>query len=140
MPILLSNFVWEGLSTEMPTYEEGARDGHIYKQLDTGESYIRRDNEWQFINLGLAYIKATKSGSLVTDTDGMGNIVFNTPFIDKDYTVALTCADPGNRQGVIAYTVSKEMAGFTVVTRDAVSGRIEPNAALSWLCTRNYDP
>ena len=137
--VLLSDFVWEGLSTEMPSYEEGARDGHVYKQLDTGESYIRRAGAWQFINLGLAYIKATKSGRLTTGAGGVGSVIFTTPFIDDEYSVALTCADPGTPM-VIAYTSTRSATGFSIITRGIPSGLPQSGVTVSWLCTRDYDP
>jgi len=42
--ILYNNTVWEGVSTEaFPSYEEGARDGHFFKQLDSGITFVRLD-------------------------------------------------------------------------------------------------
>jgi hypothetical protein len=36
MAIKYGNWVWEGQSTEeKPTYEDGAGDGHVFKELDT---------------------------------------------------------------------------------------------------------
>jgi len=94
MTILLGGTVWEGLSTEpRPTYEQGARDGHFYKELDTGESYIRLNGVFTFVNLGLSFIKATKSGKIVTDETGFYHVDFTTHFINDQYTVALSCQD-----------------------------------------------
>ena len=141
MAILLSDFVWEGLSTEpRPTYAEGARDGHIYKELDTGESYIRLDGTWNFINLGLSFIKATKSGRITTDADGLYTISFTTPFINNEYTVALSCEDAGGAKMPIAYFKNISISGFIIQTRHAVSGIAMGNVVVSWVATRNYNP
>ena len=136
MATLLSNFVWEGLSSEM----EGAsaRDGHIYKQLDTGESYIRVLGEWQFINLGLSFIKATKSGLVSTDADGFAHITFTTPFISTDYTVALSPA--ASPWPYIPCFDNLTTSGFDVYTRDTRNGAAAGNKSVSWVATRNYNP
>ena len=38
--IKLANWIWEGLSTEIkPTMKQGAQDGHVFKCMDSGESF-----------------------------------------------------------------------------------------------------
>jgi hypothetical protein len=116
MAIKYGNWVWEGVSTEpKPGRAEGAYDGHVFKELDTGESYTRVAGVWEYINLGLAFIKATKSGSITTDSNGDYPVTFTTPFIDNNYTVALTCTDVGPGPGVIAYVGTKTVAGFNIL-------------------------
>ena len=133
------NWVWEGQSTEIkPTYEEGAGDGHVFKELDTGESYTMVDGEWLYINLGLAFIKATKSGTIVTDENGDGAYTFSTPFIDANYTVALTCTD--NDRVPIALVAGKTVTGFSIKTKNGMNNNIMGNVTVSWLATRDYDP
>lgn len=139
MAELLSNIVWEGQSHEMTDDLPEIADGQFFKQLDTGESYFRRNGEWAFINLGLSYIKATKSGLVTTDASGVSEVVFNTPFIDDDYTVALTCDDPGKNYLTVAYKSVVVSTGFTIQTRDK-NGHASGNVIVSWLATRNYNP
>lgn len=139
--VLMGNFVWEGTASEMTDILPYLADGHIYKQLDTGESYIRRNGVWTFINPGLAFIKATKSGRATTDANGIATIVFTTPFINNEYTVSLSCSDPGGPPAklAVAYKFDRSTAGFSIVTRGTNAqpvGGIE----VSWLATRDYDP
>ena len=138
---LLSDIVWEGLASEMTDVLPGIRDGHFYKQSDTGESYFRRDNAWEFINLGLSFIKATKSGSVVTDGVGFYHVAFSTPFADANYTVALSVANQnwGARGGCIAYTLNLATTGFDILTKDVTNVRFA-GVTVSWLATRDYDP
>jgi len=138
---LYANFVWEGTAPEMLPDLPGVYDGHIYKQLDTGESFIRVGGEWQYINLGLAFIKATKSGRVITDGSGLAEVMFNTPFIDDEYSIALSCIDPGGppARPAIAFKYGRTTFGFMIVTRN-VHGIPYPNIEGSWLATRDYNP
>lgn len=141
MAILLSNFVWEGTSVEpRPTAEQGAFDGHIFKELDTGESYIRRYGVWEFINLGLSFIKATKSGRITTNASGIYNVTFTTPFINNLYTVALSCEYNPSKVLAVAYWSNIATNGFTITTYDVVKKDIVGNTVVSWLATRDYNP
>lgn len=134
------NWVWEGLSTETKRgVNEGAGDGHVFKELDTGESYTRVGGEWQYINLGLSFIKATKSGLITTDVSGDYVVTFTTPFIDNFYSIALTCSDPGGPPGSIAYYHSQTAFGFSIKTRN-FAGAVKGNVTVSWLATRDYNP
>jgi len=138
--ILLSNFVWEGTSIEgFPTVEQGAMDGHILKQLDTGESYIRRYGVWEYINLGLSYIKATKSDFCITDENGFYHVAFTTPFINDQYTVQLTPIDTGSEKIINAKPFNLTKDGFDIYTRNK-NGVSEPGITVFWLATRNYNP
>ena len=138
---LLSDTVWEGLQVEMTDVLPGLRDGHFFKQADTGESYFRRDGAWEYVNLGLAFIKATKSGRVTTDASGDAQIVFNTPFISDDYSVVLSCTDRGGPPNFVAlaYKHTRTATGFWIKTRGTNS---QPMAGVqvSWLCTRDYNP
>jgi hypothetical protein len=136
--ILYGNLVWEGLSTETkPSMAEGAENGHIFKELDTGESYARIAEEWQYINLGLSFIKATKSGKVITDGTGQCHVAFTTPFINVNYTVALSCADTGSM--VAAFENNLTINGFDLVARDK-NGHTVNGVTVSWLATRDYNP
>lgn len=136
--ILLSDYVWEGLQSEMEGVD--AKDGQVYKQLDTGESYIHRDGSWQFINLGLSFIKATKSGRITTDANGIYNVSFITAIADTNYTVALTCEDNGTNQPAIAAFSSLTVNGFRITTRYSRTGNIRASTVVSWVATRDYNP
>ena len=138
--IRYGNWVWEGLSTETkPGIAEGANDGHVFKELDTGESYTRVAGVWEYINLGLSFIKATKSGKITTNASGQYHVTFVTPFINDDYTVALTCQDPGNNNTAIAYKKNITSSDFDIQTRNK-NGQALGNQVVSWLATRNYNP
>ena len=139
MPILLSNFVWEGTSLDMDS--ANAKDGHIFKQLDTGESYIMRKGKWHFINLGLSFIKATKSGRVTTDANGYYHVIFTTPFINNQYTVALSCQKLSGPSIVpIAFFDNLTINGFDIYTINSRSGAVVANQVVSWLATRDYNP
>jgi hypothetical protein len=139
--ILLSDTVWEGLAAEMTDVLPGLRDGHFYKQADTGESYLRRDRVWEYVNLGLAFIKATKSGRVTTDTNGDAQIIFNTPFILDDYSIALSVEDTGGPPNLvaIAFKWDRLATGFRIKTR-GVNSIARGNVEVSWLATRDYNP
>jgi len=140
MALLLSNTVWEGTSVESrPTYAQGARDGHFYKELDTGETYIRINGLFTFINLGLSFIKATKSGKITTDANGIFNVVFVTPFISNIYTVTLTIEFYTGKPAIALFS-NITNTGFTITTLNSKSGNAEGNLNVAWLATRDYNP
>jgi len=78
--------------------------------------------------------------STTTDANGEAEIVFNTPFIDNEYSIALSCVDIGSGPGTIAYKYDRVKEGFKIITRHAVSGLPEASVEVSWLCTRDYNP
>jgi len=139
MAILLSNFVWEGTSLDMES-TVGAKNGHIFKQLDTGESYIRISGVWKFINLGLSFIKATKSGSVITNASGFYHVSFATPFINNQYTVTLTCQAVSSNQPPVAFFNNIATNGFDIYTYFSRTGNPRPSTVVSWLATRDYNP
>jgi hypothetical protein len=139
MAILYANFIWEGLSTEIkPTYAEGARDGHLFKELDKGLTYIRRLDVWESMNVGLSFIMATKSGKITTNSSGYFDVVFNTPFIDDNYIVTLTCGYSTSKTAIPTFDIIFN-TGFRIWTK-RTNGNTEPNVVVSWLATRNYNP
>ncbi len=141
--ILLSDFVWEGTNSERltaPNVQAQKRDGHIFKELDTGESYIHRSGGWHFINLGLSFIKATKSGSITTDSAGYYHVTFVTPLIDIDYGVELTCLYPGEKTARTAYAENLAVDGFDILVRDGKGHPIANAEVIFWLATRHYNP
>jgi len=141
MVVLLSDFVWEGTTDERltdPFVQENKRDGHVFKELDTGESYLHRGGDWEFINLGLSFIKATKSGRIVTDSGGGYSVVFNTPFIDDSYTVSLSCEEVGSNFNS-AFFDNITVGGFDIITRRR-QGQLQGGVVVSWLATRDYNP
>jgi len=138
--ILLSDIVWEGPAKEMTEDLPGLRDGHFFKQTDTGESYFRRNGVWEFINLGLSFIKATKSGLIITDSNGEYSVVFDTPFISNDYSIALSCKEIPSKEIPLAVYDNQTAEGFDIYSYNTVKKAIQPNAEVSWLTTRNYNP
>jgi len=139
--ILLSDFVWEGISTDPKPANgvDGARDGHIFKELDTGESYIRRNGSDYYINLGLSFIKATKSGRITTDANGSYHVSFVTPFINNLYTVALSCQEYGTQPAIASFN-NIAINGFDIQTRYSRTGNVRPSTVVSWVATRDYNP
>jgi len=90
------------------------------------------------------YAVTTKSGRVTTDANGVYNVVFNTPFVNDDYSVALTVqdlADWSSKEAIIAYKSNRTANGFTIVTREAKKG-CNPvgGITVSWLTTINYNP
>ena len=139
--ILLGGWIYEGLSTETkPTLALGAKNGQIFKELDTGESYHLRGGTWKYVNLGLSFIKATKSGRITTNASGLYTVTFATPFINNEYTVALTCEYSASKVLAVGYFSNLSASGFTITTYDVVKKAIVGDTVVSWLATRNYDP
>jgi hypothetical protein len=141
--ILLSDFVWEGTNPERlidPYVIANKRDGHIFKESDTGESYLHRNGDWEFINLGLSFIKATKSGRITTDGSGFYHVDFVTPFIDDLYTVALSCKEIPTKEIPLAVFDNLTVNGFDIYSYNIVKKTLEGNIVVSWLCTRDYNP
>ena len=138
--ILLGGWIYEGLSTETKPVLPVAKNGQIFKELDTGESYHLRNGTWQYVNLGLSFIKATKSGRITTDVNGYYHVAFNTPFIDTNYTVALSCQEPGTNQPNIAQFTNLTINGFDIYTRYSRTGNVVGSAVVSWVATRDYNP
>jgi len=139
MSTLYSNFVWEGLSAETkPTYVQGARDGHLFKELDKGLTYIRRLGIWESMGVGLSFIMATKSGKITTNSSGYFDVIFNTPFSDNQYIVNLTCEYSTTKTSITTFG-SITANGFRIWTKKT-NGSIESGVVVSWLVTRNYNP
>jgi len=139
MSTLYSNFIWEGLSSETkPTYVQGARDGHLFKELDKGLIYIRRLGIWESMGVGLSFIMATKSGKITTNSSGYFDVIFNTPFSDNQYIVNLTCEYSTTKTSITTFG-SITANGFRIWTKKT-NGSIESGVVVSWLVTRNYNP
>ena len=138
--IKYGNWIWEGTSLETKPGPPEAYDGHIFKELDTGESYTRVAGQWEYINLGLAFIKATKSGVTVTDSSGHAHVSFVTPFIDAEYSVQLTCDDFVSKEIPVATKSNVLIEGFDISSYNTVKKTVQADATVSWLATRNYNP
>ena len=140
MATLYGNTVWEGLSTETkPNIGTGASNGQFFKEMDTGESYHLIDGTWTYVNLGFAFVKATKSGRATTGAGGTVDITFNTAFIDDEYSIALSVVDDGGKTPTASKS-NRTASGFRLHTRNSTSGQYEGNVEVSWLCTRDYNP
>ena len=115
-------------------------NGWFLKELDTGLSYIRKSGSWENINLGLAFIKATKSGEVETNVNGEAHITFNTVLHDTDYGVQFGInGDSGEEELVTAYAHNLTVNGFDVITRDK-NGHAIGNIKICWLAMRFYNP
>jgi hypothetical protein len=136
--IKYGNWVWEGISTESKPARPEAENGHIFKELDTGESYTMVSGVWEYINLGLAFIKATKSGKIVTDLNGYYQVTFTTPFINDEYSIALSTYYAGTP--VIAQFSNTAPGSFDINTINTRSGLAAGEITVSWLATRDYNP
>lgn len=141
--IVYGEWIWEGLSTETKPLPPTALPGHVFKELDTGESYTLRlvggTPTWEYINLGLSFIKATKSGKVTTDGAGFYHVVFVTPFIDANYSIQLSAQYEGKKTSVIAYFDNLTANGFDIRSFDS-KGDASGAHAISWLATRDYNP
>lgn len=127
------------MSTETkPTLSTGGKNGQVFKELDTGESYHLRDGVWQYINLGLSFIKATKSGKATTNGDAYAHVTFTTPFINNEYSIALSVEAAA--WPFMASFAEQTKEGFDLYTRDTRNGAAWPNGVVSWLATRDYNP
>lgn len=130
-----------GTVTEcLSTYVRPARpDGWFLKEVDSGLSFIRKAGTWVNINLGLAFIKATKSGKITTNASGEYNVVFATPFSDNLYCIVL-CVDDTESKVPIASKYNRAPTGFSIRTRNATNGHLVGDINVSWLATRDYNP
>jgi hypothetical protein len=116
MPILYNGCIYEGLSTEAkPAFRiDGGRNGQIFKELDTGKVYQLKHGEWQPTKTGTEFTSATKSGKIITDSDGFYSVVFGIPIIGDNYTIQLTCEDkPGNIYNIAGFGTERCNGIFT---------------------------
>jgi hypothetical protein len=112
-------------------------DGWFLKHLDNGKIYHRVAGEWVDWGLGLSFAPPTKSGSVITDNDGVATVTFAIPFYDNNYTIALTCSDEGIP--VVAYLSSRNPDGFSIITRNPRNHRTVRDATVSWLATKDFN-
>ena len=103
--------------------------------------FIRRYGMWEGMESGYSFVMATKSGRVTTDANGDAEIVFFTPFINDEYSIALSCIDPGGPPAgaVLAYKYDRLNTGFKVITR-RTNAQPVANVEVSWLCTRIMIP
>ena len=72
----------------------------------------------------------TKAGSTTTDANGAALVAFATAYSDTNYSIQLTCADPGDT--AIAMYSNKAVGGFDIKTEDD-GGVDEPNVTVDWV-------
>lgn len=129
-----ANFIVECLTSDgFPVRD----DGWLLKHVDTGQQYIRVSGEWKSLALGLSFAPPTKSGSVVTDADGVAEIVFGTPFIDDAYTIVMTCGN--TYPSPVVQTTGQTANGFSMQSRYARTGEALGSVPVAWLATRNYN-
>ena len=78
----------------------------------------------------------TKSGVAVTNSLGVANVIFKKQMpYGLSYSVILTCKDPG--VAAIAYPSNETQTGFTITTKDTVTGgggyQIRASVTVYWL-------
>lgn len=135
------NLIWEGVSTEpKPGISDGAGDGHIMKELDTGDTYERRSGVWINVSSGFSFIRATKSGRITTNANGDYHVTFVTPLINSLYSVVLATDDSGGTQPTLAFYSNLSTTGFDIKTRYSRTGNPRGNVVVSWLATRDFNP
>jgi hypothetical protein len=115
-------------------------DGWFLKHLDTSITYFRRSGVWVECVLGLSFAPATKSGRVTTDGSGDAEIIFGTPFIDDEYSIALSCLDCGGppARPPLVYKYARTKDGFKIKTR-TINGIVYGNVEVSWLATRDFN-
>jgi hypothetical protein len=111
------------------------REGTLVRCLDTGKEYQLFDREF----IRTFPLPGTKSGRVTTDANGIAEIIFGTAWKDNNYSVSLSCIDPGQGMGVIAYKYDRFNTGFKIITRGTVSGLLKPNIEVSWCATRDFN-
>ena len=123
------------------TEDEGLpepQEGAYCKFVDSGEVYYCFHGGWHPYGLGLSYAPPTKSGVVTSDTNGDASVVFGIPFIDDNYTIALSCKVKNEKYPVANWTV-KNADGFSVHVTNPLTGAKVASVDVSWLCTRNHN-
>jgi len=78
-----------------------------------------------------------KTGTIITDSNGAGSVVFPTPFVDVDYAICFACE--GSIDVVIATWMNKTVNGFDVRSDDD-GGKAEPNTIVDWMAVSFSNP
>jgi hypothetical protein len=95
---------------------------------------------WESWGLGLSFAPPTKSFDILTDNDGLAEVIFDTPFSDDHYTVGLTCFSQGGRIVPVALLLdgSKTKDGFKIKTVSAKTGLPLRDILVTWLATKHH--
>ena len=78
-----------------------------------------------------------KAGTIITDGNGVGNVVFSTPFIDVNYAICFS--GNGVVDAVIITWTNKTVNGFDVKSDDD-GGKAEANVIVDWLAVSFSNP
>ena len=127
---------WIGVEADLNNIV--ANNGQWFSALDTGNEYFRVSGAWVADPTG--FIKATKSGRITTDENGVYSVVFETALADTNYTVALSTDDAPETNETLAHFSDLTTTGFTIHTRSVKNGHPAGSVVVSWLATRNYNP
>jgi len=73
-----------------------------------------------------------KAGAITTDGNGIGSVMFATPFPDTNYAISFAC--DGLVDDIIATWSSKTINGFDVRTNDD-GGKAEGSTVVNWIAT-----
>ena len=78
-----------------------------------------------------------KAGTISSNAQGNGSVVFGTAFASINYAISLSCEDPGDAP--IVYWLNKTVAGFDIKTMDD-GGKVESNVTVDWIATPYSNP
>lgn len=79
----------------------------------------------------------TKAGTVTTDGNGVGSVIFTTPFPDTNYAISFAC--DGSVDDIIATWSNKTVNGFDVRTHDD-GGKAEGNSIVDWTAISYSNP
>ena len=78
-----------------------------------------------------------KTGTITTDGNGVGTVMFTTPFSDVNYAISLAC--DGSVDDIIVTWSSKTINGFDVRTHDD-GGKAEGSVIVNWIAIPYNNP
>ena len=78
-----------------------------------------------------------KAGTITTDGNGIGSVVFATPFADTNYAISLS--GDGSVDDIIVTWLNKTVNGFDVRTNDD-GGKVEGSTTVTWIATPYSNP
>lgn len=80
---------------------------------------------------------AIKAGMIITDGNGIGTVIFSTPFSNVNYAISFGC--DGSVDDIIATWSNKTVNGFDVRTHDD-GGKAEGSTTVDWVVIAFNNP
>lgn len=136
----IANYIYIGLSTDTKPEWPEAHNGQIFKERDTGETYAMVNRAWVNIDVGLAHVKASKCGEIITDASGNAHVTFETPYVHLDYVILFSIEDNGLGPVPVAFYSNKTLNGFDITTRASTGGVPFSNGTVSWFTSLFHNP